>query len=240
MNKIKFILITKKCVTIISFNIIISISVLFLYSCASNNINTEFPQFSIPDKVKLGAGDEIQVKFRLWPDLDETQTIRSDGKISLQRIGDVQAAGLNVEEIKKKLIELYASEIKEPDIFVIVRSLAKQHIYVSGEVKNPGIIQMPYSYTIMEAVAAAGGYNKYSAKLSKVKVFRQRGDKSYAQIINMKEMLNKPQYDLFYLEPNDIVFVPRTTIDRIDQWVDQYIRRLLPISLGSVGSVAGP
>jgi hypothetical protein len=41
----------------------------------------------------------------------------------------------------------------------------------------------------------------------------------------------------FYLRPGDIVYVPQTTIARLNQWVDQHISRMLPripISAGFV------
>ena len=32
----------------------------------------------------------------------------------------------------------------------------------------------------------------------------------------------------FYLQADDIVYVPRTKIDRVDQWVDQYMNQPVP------------
>ena len=49
--------------------------------------------------------------------------------------------------------------------------------------------------------------------------------------MDLKKALQEPNSDPCYLEPSDIVFVPRTAIDRVDQWVDQYINQVVPRNL---------
>ena len=45
---------------------------------------------SEPDRtVILGPGDMVDVKFYYAPELNESQTIRPDGKITLQLVGEV-------------------------------------------------------------------------------------------------------------------------------------------------------
>ena len=63
---------------------------------------------SIPPEslVKIGIGDQLEIKFRYWPELNEIQNVRPDGKITLQMVNDVQAAGLTPEELDKKLVDL--------------------------------------------------------------------------------------------------------------------------------------
>jgi hypothetical protein len=52
--------------------------------------------------------------------------------------------------------------------------------------------------------------------------------KRYATTINLVEMLQRPDPEAFFLRARDIVFVPRTRIDRMNQWVDQYIVKMIP------------
>ena len=93
-----------------------------------------------PPVLTLRPGDEIDVKFLYWPELDELQAVRPDGKISLQLVDDVHVAGLTIEQLDKHLTELYEGKIKEPVITVIVRSLANQHVYVGRAIGNPGYV----------------------------------------------------------------------------------------------------
>jgi len=60
-----------------------------------------------PGTFKLDTLDEIQVKFFLDPQLNETAIINPDGMITLQAIGDIRAAGLTREELAKRIEDKY-------------------------------------------------------------------------------------------------------------------------------------
>ncbi len=177
--------------------------------------------------VVLGPGDLIDVKFRYWPELDESQTIRPDGKITLQIVDEVEAVGLTPVQLGQKLTELYASKLKDPIITIIVRSLASQRVFVGGEVARPGIIPLQGKMTVLDAIIAAGGHNKLGARLDNVLVLRQQGEKRLAVAIDVKNELEQPSQEPFFLAANDVVFVSRTQIDEINQVVEQYFSQLL-------------
>src|SRR5688500_8038226 len=75
---------------------------------------------TLPEPVViLEAGDVIEVNYRYWPELNQTQAIRPDGRISLQMIDEVSAGGLTPQQLDARLQELYASRLINPDITVI-------------------------------------------------------------------------------------------------------------------------
>lgn len=178
--------------------------------------------------VTLEPGDVIEVKFRYWPELDQTQAIRPDGKIALEMVNDVQAAGMTPDELRLHLLKLYDSKLKEPVITVIVREMVNQKVFVGGEVLAPGMIPLVGRMTVLEAIMAAGGYNKVSAQMRNVVVVRRVGEKNHAVAMDLRQAMERPTSDVFYLAPHDIVFIPRTRIDNVNQWVDQYINRVIP------------
>jgi polysaccharide export outer membrane protein len=178
--------------------------------------------------VTLGPDDVIDVKFLYWPELDETQTVRPDGKISLQLIDDVQVAGLTPKRLDDELTKLYEGQIKDPVITVIVRSLVNRRVYVAGAVKSPGLVPIRGSMTALEAVMSAGGANESSADLSSVVVIQQAGDKRYAALVDLKSALENPESYQYFLGPNDIVYVPRTRIVKLNEWVSQHINQVVP------------
>ena len=57
-----------------------------------------------PQAYVLQPGDNIEVKFAYVPDLNQNQIIRPDGKISLQLVHDVQAAGLTPSQLQDRLL----------------------------------------------------------------------------------------------------------------------------------------
>jgi polysaccharide export outer membrane protein len=176
--------------------------------------------------------DVVKLKFLYHPELNETQTVRPDGKISPQLLNDIEVAGLTPEKIKQELLALYADILKDPKITVIVET-ERRYVLVGGEVDIPPgqfPIMVPYveGLTPMEAILQAGGFRKASANLSNVLIVRRIEDKQYLRTVDLRAAMRNAESSAFHLEPNDIVFVPRTKIDRANQWVDQYMNKLVP------------
>ncbi len=187
----------------------------------------DWPEALSPELI-IQPGDALQVRFTYTPELDEVQVVRPDGMISLPLIGGVPAAGQSPEALRESLLGLYASKLRDPEINVVIRGLESHKVYVAGEVLRPGALPMAGPTTALQAVMAVGGFQKTSAKMRTVVILRQRGDRQYGRTIDLRQELEEGTSDPFYLEPFDIVFVPRTRIDRANQWVDQYIDRMVP------------
>lgn len=195
---------------------------------------TESPLPTTPVDVVFQPGDLVEVKFQLTPDFNEVQTIRPDGKISLTMLQEVQAADKTPAELREMLIEAYSDKLKDPEIMVIARVEENRLVHVGGEVEltrnSDGLVAIPIvgNLTIWEAIMRAGGILNRSAKISNVLVIRRIGDTQYARTIDLREEFRNPESKAFFLQANDIVYVPRTKIDRIDQWVDQYLSQPVP------------
>jgi polysaccharide export outer membrane protein len=179
-------------------------------------------------RVALAAGDVLEVKFFYTPELNELQTVRPDGKIALQLIGEVQVEGKSPAELATELTELYSRHLKTPEIAVMVRSFYDRRVYVGGQVMAPGIVEMPGTMTLLEAIMQAGGFDVREAEVRNVVVIRHINGQRYGQSINLKPALSGDEVPPFYLAPKDIVYVPRTAIAKVDQWVDQHINKIIP------------
>lgn len=179
-------------------------------------------------RVALKSGDEVELKFYYTPELDITQTVRPDGKISLQLIGEIFVQGKSPSELREELLKLYMPYLKKPEIAVIVRSLLNRRVYVGGQVLTPGVIEMPGEIDVLEAVMEAGGFILPEAEVKNVVVIRHRDGQRYAYSVNLEPILKGDASQPFYLQPQDIVYVPRTKITKVGQWVDQHINKLMP------------
>ena len=178
--------------------------------------------------VALAPGDVLEFKFFYTPDLNEVQTIRPDGKIMLQLIGEVEVEGKSPAELREKLIKLYTPHLKTPEIAVIIQSFYERRVYVGGQVMTPGIVEMPGTMTLLEAIMQSGGFNVREAEVRNVVVIRHINGQRYGQSIDMKPALTGDEVQPFYLAPKDIVYVPQTTIAKVDQWIDQHINKIIP------------
>jgi len=200
--------------------------------CATNeameSLQTPIVQTPAMTPYVIRPGDELDIKFFYNPELNETVTVRPDGKISLQLIDEKQAAGLTPGKLDELLSEEYARELKMPVLTVIVRSFSAQRIYVGGEVNRQGLINLPHGMTILQAVFEAGGL-KDTARPEETMVIRKGPDN---QPIPLRLDLAAAFYGKgngtdFLLQPADIVYVPKSPIAKANQFVNQYIERLL-------------
>lgn len=178
--------------------------------------------------VLLCPGDIIEVKFFYTPELDVTQMVRPDGRIALQLIGEITVEGKTPAEVRNELLGRYESHLKDPKITILLKSQYDRRVFVGGAVTRPGVIEMPGDMTITEAVMEAGGFDLQEAKVDNVIVIRRRGQRWQGYKLDMKPTLEGYAVEPFFLHPKDIVYVPRTKIARIDQWVDQHINKLIP------------
>jgi len=190
--------------------------------------------------VRLGPGDSIEVKFFYNPELNDTHTVRPDGKITLQLVGDVMVRGKTPEELRDDLIKRYTPELRTPEITVIVRSLSDRRVYVGGEVNKPGMIAMAGQLTALEAIMEAGGFKMETAKVKSVVVIRHKDGKYVGSLLNFRETLAGKEDQPFFLNPRDIVYVPQTTIVKLDQWMEQYIYKVVPVSRGAFAIYYNP
>lgn len=213
---------------------------LLLGSCASAPVNPNEEALpllgmskiqDIPE-YRIYPGDQLDIKFFYNPELNESVVVRPDGKISLQLIDDIQAAGLTPAQLDSELTRLYAQELRKPLVTVIVRSFTGQRVYVGGEVGTPGltlgVVPLVPGMTALQAVINAGGFRD-TARPGAVILIRKGPDNRPVPIrVDLDPSIDgdSAEGDI-RLEPSDIVYVPKTWIAKADQFVNQYVERLL-------------
>jgi protein involved in polysaccharide export with SLBB domain len=185
----------------------------------------EYPE----PEVRLSPGDTLEIRFFYTPELNTVQTIRPDGKIALQLIGEVMAQGKTPIELKEQLHEHYKQHIKQLDITVIVQTLSNRRVYVGGQVNTPGSIPMPGKLTALEAIMLAGGIKLESGSYENVLIIRYEDNKWLGGVLNLKSVFEGEKVEQFCLEPQDIVYVPETRVVEVNRWIDQNIDRILPL-----------
>lgn len=175
----------------------------------------------------LMPGDEIEISFFGAPDLNTTQAIRRDGKISLRLVGDVVAAGKTVENLQADLREKLASQLQIRDVSVVLR--VPSPVIVSGSVLKPGRVLLSRPMTVLDAIMESGGFNTREAEVRSVVLIRHEDGKRKGFIFDFSKALAGEGEDRpFYVHPFDIVYVPRTRIAKVNQWIDQHINKMLP------------
>jgi len=161
----------------------------------------------LPDVQTIREADVLKVSFPGSPNLDATQQVRRDGRITLDLVGDVMAAGMTPEALEKDLIQRYSTQLVSKEVTVTIVS-APFPVFVSGAVIRPGKFLADHPMSVLEAVMEAGGFDSTKANTEAVVVIRQEagGTKNYT--LNLKLVLEGKSGAPFYLKPSDIVYVP--------------------------------
>ncbi len=189
---------------------------------------------------RLGAGDEIELKFLLNTDLNDRLLIGPDGRVTAPLIGPVTAEGLTVDEFQANLGRAYAHTLRNPALTVAVRTYGSSRIFVGGEVKTPGVLALPGPVDVLQGVTMAGGLLP-SARTDEVVIIRRRTDQvPMLRTVDLRHFSGQvTAEDDFPLRSGDVVFVPKSGIAEFNQFVDQYLNQALPFQKGlsfNVGS----
>jgi polysaccharide biosynthesis/export protein len=131
-----------------------------------------------------------------------------EGNVSLPTLGNINLLGLTVNEAQERITETAEEYLKQPIVQV---KLLNFKLDILGEVNAPG---MYYNYegsiNIIDAVSLANGTTKY-ANLKKVIVNRELDNITTSYKIDLTKN-NIYQSEVFYLQPNDVVYVPPTKL----------------------------
>ena len=186
---------------------------------------------ALSEEYVIQPGDRIEIKFFYNSEMNDFMTVRPDGRISLDLIGEVMAAGRTPIGLKNFLTEKYAKELKNPEVTVIVRSFGSR-IYVDGEVKKPGEFELLRPLTVMQAIARAEGLTEKAWKEALV-IRRIKGKDPLVMKLDLDDVLTGKDFGQDVgLVPFDIIYVPRSPIADINLWVHQYLRANIPLNFG--------
>lgn len=181
----------------------------------------------------LQPGDSLQIKHFNNPELNELLPIRPDGRLSLDLVGEVTAAGLTPLQLQSFLTERYSRSLRNPQVVVIVKEFGGNKVYVGGEVNSPGVFIANRQLTLVQALVEAGGW-KRSAEMRNIVILRDQGTtQPLFFTVDLKDLQKGTTRDV-QVQPGDIIFVPKTRITRMNDFVSQYVNELIPIpvSLG--------
>lgn len=157
----------------------------------------------------IGKEDVLNVDVWREPELTRTVVVRSDGKFSFPLIGEVPAVGLTPLQLKSALTEKLNGYLTSPIVSVSVQDARSQRISILGEVVRPGNYPLIKPMTVLDALAAAGGFRDF-AKTSKMFILRIAQDGTRTRIpLKYKRVISEKQSnDNFELQARDTIIVP--------------------------------
>lgn len=210
----------------------------FLAACASEPprasstfLTASWPGAAISDAPYLLApGDKVEIVVHTAPELSRELVVAPDGRVRMALADPVMAMALTPDELADALRAELASELIDPDLDVIVTGFASQKIFIGGEVRTPGLFDLPGEIDPLQAIVMAGGYTRSAQPREVLLIRRQPGGEIRSVRIDIKAGLDDPaSAGWLPLRRFDVVYVPRSRIAKQNQFVRQYIRDALPL-----------
>jgi len=161
------------------------------------------------DSFVIGDDDVLAINVWKEPDISRSIPVRSDGKISLPLVGEVQAAGRTPLKLEQDIASKLKNYIAEPEVTVIVQQINSQKFNILGQVNKPGSYILTNASTVLDAIAIAGGFRDF-AKQKAIYVLRQNPDGTQTRMpFNYKEVVKgqNPAQNV-KLQPRDTIVVP--------------------------------
>ncbi|MFO0982790.1 MAG: polysaccharide biosynthesis/export family protein [Planctomycetota bacterium] len=201
-----------------------------------SNVGTPLPQLTPeinatlrPMPLLLAPGDTLSVRFPNKSQWDHQTTVGADGRAMFHAIDSMEVAGLTIDELNKRLREAYLAKLTVPEVSVFVTTRAARNVIVMGEVSRPGAIPIEGRMSLLDAIGRAGGPIKTTAYLEHTLLIRWFPEENRQVVWNIDACVENWGGPIpLLLQPYDVVFIPNKPIDRVDTFVDQYIRQMLP------------
>lgn len=164
------------------------------------------PPPPVPPAASIIAGDVLQIRVAGEKDISEKYQVSDEGTIDFPFIGRLKVAGLKPTQLTTLLRDkLAAGYFKNPQVSVFAEGyLARQMIYVWGQVRKAGAFQYTPNMPLIKAIALAGGLTPMA-------------DKTGIQVTRVDDTNKRQKYSTpmsegqsanYQLKPGDVVFVP--------------------------------
>lgn len=160
----------------------------------------------------LGPSDVLHINVWKNPDLSGDTVVRPDGTITLPLVGDIRAAGRTSAEVRQEVTQRLATFIKDDSavVTVAVTAINSYRFTVAGNIDRPGTYTSSHYVTVSEAMALAGGPNRYADPEDTV-VIRTDAEHGGTRRIPIDypamQSGKRPEQNIALL-PGDVIYVP--------------------------------
>jgi polysaccharide export outer membrane protein len=160
--------------------------------------------------VVLAPGDVIKLTFTDETDLNQTQKVRRDGKVSVPLLGEVTAGGKRLIDFQNELVRRYEPQLENADVLVTLETTAAT-VTVSGFVAKPGKFTFERPTTVLQAIMEAGGLNDFGS-LSNVRLIRIINGEQRVEIFSLRPTIRGEPTQPKYVKDGDVIYVSRSLL----------------------------
>jgi polysaccharide export outer membrane protein len=156
----------------------------------------------------IGVADVLNITVWKDQELSSEARVRPDGTITMPLVGELRAAGRTADDLRQEIANKLTQYVKQAIVTVAVTEVNSYVFTVSGNVGQPGVYSAKHFVTVAEAIALAGGPNRYASS-SDVEIIRQDHGKPRRIPIDYDSILHgdHPEQDIA-VNSGDMIWVP--------------------------------
>ena len=158
------------------------------------------------DKYIIGPEDVLDIFVWKEESLTKTVPVRIDGKISLPLLDDIQASGRTPLQLKDELTKRLSGFVDNPTVTVTVKEANSYRVFISGEVKQPGIVRIRSEVTLVNLIIMVGGFTEWANK-RKILIITKENGKEKRITANYNKIIDGDIPDIV-IKPGDTVIIP--------------------------------
>ncbi len=177
-----------------------------LGACASTGAPPPAPA---TQPYRVGPPDQLQISILPEPSIQRDVTVRPDGMISIDLVGDVPAAGRTTEEIAEDIEQRISRYKRDAAVTVALRQSLSTEVTVLGEVSRPSTFPLARETRLVEALGQVGGATLYAAK-SRIRVIRFEDGQTKVYRVDFSSIEKGDLTTNMLLRGGDVVIVPPT------------------------------
>ena len=183
--------------------------------CASPTVNPPPPPEMLPYRV--GPPDNLMITILPDPAIERSATVRPDGMISIDLVGDVPAAGRTTAEIAQDIQGRISRFKRDASVNVSLSSSLSTEITIIGEIRST-TFPLQRETRLIEAIGIVGGMRQMS-DLDDVRIIRVEDGQVKILTANIKAIQQGDLSTNYTLRGGDLVYVPPTLGAKIGYWV---------------------
>jgi len=121
-----------------------------------------------PPREGLDVDDVFDVRVFDEPEFTATFRVAVDGTIDYPHVGRIQVVGMRESDLQRLIADKLREGkiLKDPQVSVFVKERQMPRVTVLGQVAKPGPVPFIANMTIVDAIAAAGGFTPIASKNS--------------------------------------------------------------------------
>lgn len=200
----------KKQLTSVCLSVIIILTLVLSLLYAQDSISADPPKKTQSelktDDNQYIIGPEDVLSIYVWREesLTKVVPVRIDGKISLPLVDDIQAAGMTPLQLKGELTKKLKEYIDDPTVTVTVLEANSFKVYVTGEVKQPGVHILRNETTLVKLIIRVGGFTPFANEKKIIIITKENGVEKRI-IANYKKIIDGKAPDVLIRRGDTVI-----------------------------------